>query len=265
MATSLSKVQGLYNQWNDSLYNRYQELFPESSYTIWDGAISPDEYAKSRMKVMILNREPYDKNQGDYDLPKAIRDRIEKDDDWIFPKQNTLRTHLKQYLTVLDLGQNGFLSLSDEEVREKVHAKDYYEFIQLLKRVAYCNVKKSDGKPESNVAELKEYATKGLDVLKEQIRFFNPSIILAGNVCEGILEDLFDWGDNLYTAPNHRINIWQLKIGGNLFPFVDMYHPSYATGMSEYYLEFLHALQEVERADPDYWLLRLDSPCFQRV
>ena len=261
MATE-SSIRKIYNQWNKDLKNRYLEFFRESAYTIWDGVISPVDYAGARMKVMILNREPYDAENVSYDLTKAIIDCI-KEDTWVFPYQTTLRTHLKQYLTVLNLGKTDFLELTDEAVRESVQATDYYEFIRLLNRVAYCNVKKSDGKPKSEIDDLYNYAKKGLDVLKEQVLFFNPSIILAGDVCDGILDDLVDWGDNLYQAPDRRIGIWQLKIGKKLFPFVDMYHPSRVIGMSEYYIEFLHALQEVERTHPGFWQTRLDNPCFQ--
>ncbi|MBR6362143.1 MAG: hypothetical protein IKR88_02530 [Bacteroidales bacterium] len=123
--------------------------------------------------------------------------------------------------------------------------------------MAYCNVKKSDGKPKSIKSDLFNYAKNSLDILKEQIRFFNPSIILAGNVCEGLLEDLLEWGDDLYIGPNRRICIWQLKIDGDCFPFVDMYHPSLAKGMSEYYLELFHALQAVEKERPGFWNERI--------
>ena len=100
--------------------------------------------------------------------------------------------------------------------------------------------------------------------MKEQILFFNPSIILAGDVCEGILEELFEWGDNLYIDPNHRLNIWQVKIGNKLFPYADMFHPSRTKEMSEYYLELLHALQAVEKERPDFWKKQIDKTknCF---
>jgi len=165
----------------------------------------------------------------------------------------------------LNMGQRGFLGLSDEEVRQCVESTAYDDFIERLKGVAYCNVKKSDGKPRSNKGDLKNYANMGLNFLKEQILFFNPSIIiLAGDVCEGILDELFEWGDNLYGDPNQRLNIWQVKIGDKLFPYADMFHPSRTQGMSEYYLEFLHALQAVEKKRPGFWNERIDETknCF---
>lgn len=264
MDISNNTVQQRYEQWDNDLYNRYIEKFNKDT-TIWDGVICPDVYAKAPIKVMFLNREAYDPDPENvpYDLCEAIRERI-KNNDWVFPGQNTLRTHLKQYLAVLNMGQRGFLGLSDEDVRQCVQSTAYDDFIENLKGVAYCNVKKSDGKLPSNKGDLKNYAEKGLDFLKEQILFFNPSIILAGDVCEGILEELFEWGDNLYIDPNHRLNIWQVKIGNKLFPYADMFHPSRTKEMSEYYLELLHALQAVEKERPDFWKKQIDKTknCF---
>lgn len=265
MGTKTMSIQKQYNQWDSDFKQRYKTFFPEYLHTtIWDGVLFPEKYAKASLKVMILNREAYDPEPGNsYDLCEAIQERI-RTDDWVFPGQNTLRTHLKQYLAVLNLAQKGSLEISDDEVRECVQSTDYYDFIESLNGVAYCNVKKSDGKPKSNRRDLKNYAEMGLDFLKEQILFFNPSIILAGDVCDGILDELFEWGNNLCIDPNHRLNIWQVKIGDKLFPYADMFHPSRTQGMSEYYLELFHALQAVEKDRPGFWNERIDKTknCF---
>ena len=126
METKTLPIQEQFDQWNSNLKQRYNSLFPEDQHTtIWDGVIFPEEYAKAALKVMILNREAYDPEPDNpYDLCAAIRECI-KTDDWVFPGQNTLRTHLKQYLSVLNLAQKGFLGLSDDEVRKHVQATDY--------------------------------------------------------------------------------------------------------------------------------------------
>ena len=263
MKTEIESVLKRYEQWNNDLYKRYIKKFNRET-TIWDGVIFPDEYANSALKVMVLNREAYgDPQWVPYNVCKAIQTCI-KDNTWVFPGQNTLRTHLKQYLAVMNLAHKSSMEMSDDEVRECVQSTDYNDFIESLKGVAYCNVKKSDGKPKSIKSDLFNYAKNGLDILKEQIRYFNPSIILAGNVCEGVLEDLVEWGDDLYIGPDRRICIWQLRIDDDCFPFVDMYHPSLAQGMSEYYLELFHALQAVEKERPGFWNERIDNTknCF---
>lgn len=165
---------------------------------------------------------------------------------------------------MLNLCRKGSLGLSDDEVRESVQSTDYNDFIESLKGVAYCNVKKSDGKPRSSRMDLRDYAKAGLLFLQEQISFFNPSIILGGDVCDGILNDIpeVEWGDDLYVGPERRICIWQLKIKNITYPFVDMFHPSRTQGMTDYYLELLHALQAVEKERPGFWNKRMAQTCY---
>ena len=263
---SINPIRKLYEEWDDQMYEEYKKLFPESEYTnIWDGVIFPEKYAKSRLKVMTLNREGYGEPFNHYYLHRTIRKQIENDE-WFFKDQKTLRLHLKQYLTVLDLiGPDGFKSLLDDDVRKRVKAAKYDDLTRMMESVAYCNIKKSNGLPKSNRMNLKEYAEKGLDFIKKQIVYFNPSIILAGDVCSDILDEIrdFKYGENLYIDPEGRINIYQVVINDQLFPLVDMFHPSRTQGMSEYYLELLHALQAVEKKNPLFWNKRLDAHCFK--
>lgn len=260
-----SKVDEIYRKWNDDLYQKYIQLFHEEDHTtIWDGVVDPVSYAKAPFKVMFLNKEAYDEDGNSYDVSEALLSAI-KTGQRIFPTQTALRTHLKQYLCVLQsFDRENFSKISDEEMRERIarQTTDENWFNTRMAQVAYCNVKKSDGQSKSTTNDLYNYAKKGLDILKEQIRFFNPSIILAGNVCDGILENLVEWGENLYIAEDRSICIWQIKVDGKCYPFVDMYHPSNIQGMSEYYLNLLHALQAVEEKNPCFWTDRYCSSCF---
>lgn len=261
---SIDTIRKQYEKWDDQLYKEYEKLFPESEDIIWDGVIFPEKYANKRFKIMVLNREGYDESHEPYSLHTTIRGQIEGDV-WFLERQRTLRSHLKQYLTVLDsIKPDGFQGLSDDIIRERVKAAGYYDLTKMMEGVAYCNVKKSDGLPRSNRMNLKEHAEKGLDIIKKQIAYFNPSIILAGDVCDGILNDLsgIEWGEDLYIGPERRICIWQIKINGQNYPLVDMFHPSRTHGMSEYYLELLHALQAVEKKYPLFWNKRRDAKCF---
>ncbi len=262
-----------YLLWKEQLKKDYYDLFPNAHYTIMDGVIFPKEYYASPLKVMILNREPYDtdmaecKEYDEYDLANALKEAIEENQT-IFKRQTALRTHLKQYLEVLSsLLDTSLSSFSDEQMKmhvaESINGNE--KFYKMMKSVAYCNVKKSDGKPKSDVLDLYNYASQGLDILKRQISYFNPSIILGGNVVDDILENFGDcWDETPLYIPKgeRRICIWQFKVGDKLIPFVDMFHPSAVKGMSEYYLELFHALKEVERTRPGYWKTRLNLPCY---
>lgn len=263
-----------YNKWEDKLWALYDSIFKDASYTIKDGVIFPDKYASTPFKVMIMNREAYDKGHESYSLnqdgiAKEIGEEIVP-----FKDQITLRSHLRQYLSLIHLLSNkGFNEVSEKEVIDFVNQSDNDDLVYYLSDAAYINIKKSDGKKRSVRSDLKEYAKKGIEVLKEQIRFCNPSVILGGDVCYNIIDNLFDWGEVLYGGDGYNpVKIYELVIDGKSYPFIDMFHPSrtqnYKDGdekesMSMYFLELFKAMISVEKARPGYWSSHMNNKCFE--
>ena len=263
-----------YNKWEDKLWALYDSIFKDASYTIKDGVIFPDKYASTPFKVMIMNREAYDKGHESYSLnqdgiAKEIGEEIVP-----FKDQITLRSHLRQYLSLIHLLSNkGFNEVSEKEVIDFVNQSDNDDLVYYLSNAAYINIKKSDGKKRSVRSDLKEYAKKGIEVLKEQIRFCNPSVILGGDVCYNIIDNLFDWGEELYGGDGYNpVKIYELVIDGKSYPFIDMFHPSrtqnYKDGdekesMSMYFLELFKAMISVEKTRPGYWSSHMNNKCFE--
>lgn len=263
-----------YNKWEDKLWALYDSIFKDASYTIKDGVIFPDKYASTPFKVMIMNREAYDKGHESYSLnqdgiAKEIGEEIVP-----FKDQITLRSHLRQYLSLIHLlSKKGFNEVSEKEVIDFVNQSDNDDLVYYLSDAAYINIKKSDGKKRSVRSDLKEYAKKGIEVLKEQIRFCNPSVILGGDVCYNIIDNLFDWGEELYGGDGYNpVKIYELVIDGKSYPFIDMFHPSrtqnYKDGdekesMSMYFLELFKAMISVEKTRPGYWSSHMNNKCFE--
>lgn len=263
-----------YNKWEDKLWALYDSIFKDASYKITDGVIFPDKYASTPFKVMIMNREAYDENHSSYSLNQ---DGIAKEiGEGIIPfkKQKTLRCRLRQYLSLIHLlSKKGFNEVSEKEVIDFVNQSDNDDLVYYLSDAAYINIKKSDGKKRSVRSDLKEYAKKGIEVLKEQIRFCNPSVILGGDVCYNIIDNLFDWGEELYGGDGYNpVKIYELVIDGKSYPFIDMFHPSrtqnYKDGnetesMSMYFLELFKAMISVEKTRPGYWSSHMNNKCFE--
>ena len=263
-----------YNNWEDKLWALYNSIFKDASYTITDGVIFPDKYASTPFKVMIMNREAYDEDHSSYSLNQ---DGIAKEiGEGIIPfkKQKTLRCRLRQYLSLIHLwSKKGFNDVSEKEVIDFVNQSDNDDLVYYLSDAAYINIKKSDGKKRSVRSDLKEYAKKGIEVLKEQIRFCNPSVILGGDVCYNIIDNLFDWGEELYGGDGYNpVKIYELVIDGKSYPFIDMFHPSrtqnYKDGdekesMSMYFLELFKAMISVEKTRPGYWSSHMNNKCFE--
>ena len=263
-----------YEEWEEKLWRLYESLFKDAKYTIKDVVIFPNNYATARFKVMVMNREPYDDEEKSYSLNRAIAEQI-YGRKMPFTSQRILRSHLCQYLSVIHLlVEKNFSGVSEEEVIDFVNNSSNEDFVNYLSDSAYVNVKKSDGVGRSKRANLKKYAEKGIEVLKEQIRFCNPSIILAGDVCDDVIEDLFDWGKTtLYDDEgNSSLKIYELLVDGKPYPFIDMYHPSRnqnyvrngeEKSMKMYYLELFKGIMAVEKQYPGYWNKRMDNKCFQ--
>ena len=263
-----------YNNWEDKLWALYNSIFKDASYTITDGVIFPVKYASTPFKVMIMNREAYDEDHSSYSLNQ---DGIAKEiGEGIIPfkKQKTLRCRLRQYLSLIHLlSKKGFNEVSEKEVIDFVNQSDNDDLVYYLSDAAYINIKKSDGKKRSVRSDLKEYAKKGIEVLKEQIRFCNPSVILGGDVCYNIIDNLFDWGEELYGGDGYNpVKIYELVIDGKSYPFIDMFHPSrtqnYKDGdetesMSMYFLELFKGMISVEKARPGYWSSHMNNKCFE--
>lgn len=263
-----------YNKWEDKLWALYDSIFKDASYTIKDGVIFPDKYASTPFKVMIMNREAYDEDHSSYSLNQ---DGIAKEiGEGIIPfkKQKTLRCRLRQYLSLIHLlSKKGFNEVSEKEVIDFVNQSDNDDLVYYLSDAAYINIKKSDGKKRSVRSDLKEYAKKEIEVLKEQIRFCNPSVILGGDVCYNIIDNLFDWGEVLYGGDGYNpVKIYELVIDGKSYPFIDMFHPSrtqkYKDGdekesMSMYFLELFKGMISVEKARPGYWSSHMNNKCFE--
>lgn len=247
-----------YNIWESQLWEKYNKLFPDVEYTIRDGIINPEKYSNQPFRLLYINREPYDPDKDSYSLTEALRKEISEGKK-VFKVQNKFRKQMRRQLTLFSLLANGqFWRMKKEQIYEYVEDNDNDSFFnECLEKIAYVNLKKSNGVSHSKMNDLRAYTEQGIEILKEQIEYCNPSIIIGGNIVDNILGNLdFEWGENLYT---HRgINIFQLKIKDKLYPFFDVIHPSarslsYIDNVENYYCLIIDAIIEVEKNMPNFW------------
>lgn len=264
-----------YFLWEEKLWKKYKELFPNATYTITDGVVSPKDYSNASFKVMVLNREAYDEDSNSYSLNlDGILGDITSGKK-VFEKQLNLRTRLKEYLATINYLSTHNFKATEQELRAYVDKISEEEFNKELLKCAYVNVKKSDGLKSSNRNNLRVYAEKGIDILKEQFSFINPTIIMAGDVCDDVLDSLMDWEEGgLYNFEgSHAIKVYQLRIGNQLFPYFDMYHPSRTQcymendeshRMADLFVELSNAIQQIAKENPGFWEQRMKLPCFDK-
>lgn len=248
-----------YNIWEKQLWEKYYKVFSDVSYTITDGVINPKEYFNQPFRIMYINREPYDSDMDSYSLNNALHDEIMQGKK-VFKKQVKFREQIRRQLALLSLLSDGRLwRMQKEQICEYVECNSNDSFFnECLNKIAYINIKKSNGKNGSNLNDLREYAQRGLKIIKEQISYCSPSIILGGNIVDRVLDTLdVEWGENLYTKKG-IINVFQLKVNGNFYPLFDLIHPSaiklsYVDDVRNYYYFILDALLDIEKRIPSFW------------
>lgn len=265
-------AEKLYKEKDNAIRSRYDQLFSKVKYTIWDGVFSPLDYAFNPFRVLFMNREPYDTEMDSYNVVHTIRKQIMRGEDF-WSSQTWLKKNMRDMLAVFSLLKDRNIAhLSDCQIRKHINTfrKSDFLFEKALFESAYINIKKSDGKNKSTPKDLLKYAQQGLEVLKAQISFFNPSVIVGGNIVDGILEKTnIEWGNNLFVESKY-IKVFQLKIGNSIYPFIDSYHlsaPTYGsdkTSMDKYYVCLIEVLKAVAKQYPSYWEKRRCLPVFNQ-
>lgn len=268
----MDDIVKVYRDGDDVLRKAYNKIFPNVEYTIWDGVFAPRNYALNSFRVLFMNREPYDEAKDEYNVVETIREQIGRGEDF-WCTQTWLKRNIRDQLAILSLlKEKDIVRLTDGQIEKRINEFRISDslFRNELLESAYINVKKSDGKKGSSCNDLREYAQRGMCVLKAQIAFFNPSVIVGGNIVDHLLDGLVEWGDNLYVKSEH-IKVFQLKVGDSIYPFIDAYHPS-AMGygkkddvcsMDGYYACLVAALKGVAQDYEGYWEKRRDLPVFR--
>ena len=187
-----------------SIFEAYEEKYRNrTSCLIQDGIVDPDHYAG----ILFLLKEAYSREPGrrTWDLCGHLADygpwkmwhRVAK---WTDGLLNTTADHLEPYCKDME----------------------YDRANALLRKIAVVNVKKVDGKPESDGEDLERFAREDADLLRRQIREAKPRIIVCGNTF-AYLQTVFglkkaQYCDNWYY--------WLELDGLGRVLVLDYYHPA---------------------------------------
>ncbi len=255
-------IEQIYQKWDTELEKKYHSLFPNAQSTIWDGVINPTLYYEAPLKIMFINKESPDNDN--YKLNYTIREQIAKGIS-IFNGYGNFRNAIKLETILLNLlSKDNKWELTNEQVVEELNNCDDSIFYKHFEKCAICNIKKSEGKNLSQTEDLNTYLEVGKTIIEEQMSFFNPSIIVGGNVCDGLLENYFEWEENLYVE-ERDFKIYQIKIRNKTIPYFDLRHPS-AFGKYridiDYCCRIWNAIKRIEKETPNYLDNFLNQKCF---
>ncbi|MBQ8027208.1 MAG: hypothetical protein IJ261_03725 [Clostridia bacterium] len=148
--------------------DKWFERHREKGYKkfIYDGIVNEDEWEKSDVKVCFFLKEAYLLgSEESADLCRWLDQGLNKRmwhtvADWIFALESVTDSSIPSF---------DFIPKSDSEETARI------------KSCAIINIKKSDGKPNSEKNDLLDFLKEDSDLIREQFEEIKPEIIVCGN------------------------------------------------------------------------------------
>ena len=212
-----AKIKNLMKKWK----NKHKTQSKSDKFVFIDDGIidskkwfSNDPKFKCK-KILFLLKEAYGGNKS-WSLTKSLRN---KDDDPI--KERVWQRVVQWTYAIVNTDSQSICKFDLNDIDE--HFYDY------LDNIAIVNVKKSNGKPKSDMKEILAYSKNDTELLAEEIRLIEPDIIVCCYTFEA-LQNVFNLNsienscnyrddDNWFYITNEISNKNQI--------ILNFYHPSY--------------------------------------
>lgn len=113
---------------------------------------------------------------------------------------------------------------------EGVYTEDDRKLAEIMKRIAIINIKKTPGGKSTNQNNLKEFYSKHKELIKNQIKLIDPTVIIVANEMKLFVKDLnlTNCGDNnidyIFTEKGEKGRRRTFKFKNKLF--ISSYHPN---------------------------------------
>lgn len=193
---------------------------------IQDGVINLDKYFNSKIRIMWVMKDANSSDDSDWDQRHAISDL--KEDYGI--KKDWEKTF--QHIVYTTFG-----ILNNKRWDEIPFIKDNVDIVEILKSIAYINIKKIPGGSTVTDSTLQMYYNKDKEILIEQLNKLEPEIIIFGNTLKYFKSDLNLDKINKLNIIEYSIHNDKLYINGN--------HPNYISrggvNAEEHYSEIKEA------------------------
>lgn len=180
---------------------------------VYDGIVNLENYLASPIKILWILKE-VNSSDSDWDLRDALSDLKNEN-------RGGLKTGWANTFTPIVYTTYGIL----ENVSWS-NMGNYYEnqeMIDVLKNIAYINIKKVPGTSVSNWQEIRDYYIENKQAIHNQIKLINPDVIIFGNTLEFFDEDFYELFDKFEeNKENNSLHIYSNE--NNLLLYA--YHPN---------------------------------------
>jgi len=211
------------NIFNDDLIKYYQETEGiEFKGLMVDGILDYSRYKKANTKILWLFKEAFN---GD-DTIKYYSDYVASDHFDFETKALPAAPNLLKRMMYVNYGilKGNFLKWDDMD-----NYDENEEVYDAFKAAAIINLKKVPGGTQSNMSEINRYFIRDKEIIKKQIDFINPDLIICGGV--------FDIIKNEFDLENYDSKIGESGFYKDGRLFIKVYHPSYFIMREEQYVD----------------------------
>ena len=195
---------------------------------LYDGIVDIDTYLTSKYRILWILKEPYDNDDpnstegGGWHLCK---DFLAKDG-FYYKMGDSWRTW--QPVVYVSYGiLNKFAKFDDMP-----WLRDDPEMANIIRNVAVINVKKiPGGKRTYDYSIIRDSYNRHKDILHEQIKLYNPHIIIGGATMDLFFQDLGISSEDIKSNNSVRYAVKDGKI------YLAAYHPAQTTVKREIYVD----------------------------
>lgn len=189
----------------NALFATWRKQDPSEGFTT-DGAIDPDEYARSPIRLVFLLKET---NGWTGDLRSTLRNGEHASGTWY-----NLTRWIEGILQLPRITPWSKLEQCPDDERRQ----------QALRKVVVVNLKKTPGGSAANDESIRYAAKRDRQLLSEQLALYAPHFVIC---CGDIVGNAI--ADDVYQLPpedwqqTHR-GVWYIHV--NDIPYVSVYHPA---------------------------------------
>ena len=189
----------------------------------YDGIINIEEYLKSPIKILWILKEVNDEDGYNQ------REEFDRLVNTIIETKSLSNTNRKNWWPTMDpiiyvsyQILNGFKTWQEVD-----YIKNSPLMVSILKKIAYINLKKEPGGSVSQDARIASGYGKSKEIIKAQIDFIKPDVIIGGNTIKYLRNDY-----NLTSFEKTEGFNLEYAITENCL-FIDSYHPQFLSRQHE--------------------------------
>lgn len=212
------------------LDSKISQIFHKNnkSEAIKDGAVNLNQYLNSKYKIAwVLKEVNSDSDEGGWDLRDALKNL--KTESGI--KKGWARTFAPIIYTTF--------GIINEKLWEEIpNYWDEPEIVEVLNKIVYLNIKKTTGGNVANHQEIIEFYQDNKNIFLQQLKLYNPSIIIFGNTFQYVKNDLNTEDFKITEYKNSNLCVYS----NNDKIYLDAYHPAARIKKENYVNDIISAV-----------------------